>query len=606
MRRGEEDIHHEREKNSNKKKGSEGDSVEEMINNRHATDRKVENRVVDLRKDDGKKKKKKEMKKDEGKDELGFNVVGKEAVNGKDLVGGENKKRKHEHTNNGKAQENVVEFKFTKDEKNRKKEKRNKVKKDECRDDADYKENEHKKVPDQNCYVGERNNVKNLEISKDEESGNKTKLESTKDEKKKRKTKEKRNKDKEYLSSPSAEILKDKELGKDKEIKEWKSTEKEECTDIKDLDGGDKKNKKNNKKGKKDKEGGEKKGKRSIANGKEVGKGKDDRDGIENIEYAEKRRNKGKKDEKEIKACLQEILTEKLNEEGNLIMEDEEVLGNEDNEGLSSKTKRNMEKDVFGIETEKTDKKKRKKTKTVKDVSEGEVDKGVPRTKKRTEGADLSRNSQHKGTPKRVRFSGHVEVFPTPDVANQGKKNKKKDLVQGKRFSLEEDEMVKEAVSNYIKGCALRDMSILQDLEGLFVMRLRGAALPWRPHESIYYRAHILFERAEVRAWTPEEYELIRRVHEERGSDWKALADVLGKHRFHVKDTWRRIKLPNMKKGRWSQEEYQSLFDLVNMDLRMKAFEEKKSKHGMLRDNICWGAISDKLSTRIVSACCEK
>ncbi|KAL7238131.1 hypothetical protein ACSBR2_004265 [Camellia fascicularis] len=42
------------------------------------------------------------------------------------------------------------------------------------------------------------------------------------------------------------------------------------------------------------------------------------------------------------------------------------------------------------------------------------------------------------------------------------------------------------------------------------------------------------------------------------------------------------------------------------MDLRMKAYEEKKSKHGMLRDNISWGAISDKLLTRSDKVCCEK
>ncbi|KAF9621824.1 hypothetical protein IFM89_028412 [Coptis chinensis] len=86
----------------------------------------------------------------------------------------------------------------------------------------------------------------------------------------------------------------------------------------------------------------------------------------------------------------------------------------------------------------------------------------------------------------------------------------------------------------------------------------------------------------------------------------RILADELGKYRIHVKDAWRRMCLPNVKKGRWSQDEYQQLFDLVNMDLRMKISEEKKSKHGMLRDNIAWGAISSKLSTRSFAACCRK
>lgn len=40
--------------------------------------------------------------------------------------------------------------------------------------------------------------------------------------------------------------------------------------------------------------------------------------------------------------------------------------------------------------------------------------------------------------------------------------------------------------------------------------------------------------------------------------------------------------------GPWTQDEYQTLFDLVNMDLRMKAFEEKKTKHGMVRELFCY------------------
>ncbi|KAL3824841.1 hypothetical protein ACJIZ3_020870 [Penstemon smallii] len=62
------------------------------------------------------------------------------------------------------------------------------------------------------------------------------------------------------------------------------------------------------------------------------------------------------------------------------------------------------------------------------------------------------------------------------------------------------------------------------------------------------------------------------------------MADELGKHRWHVKDTWRRIKMRNLNKGPWLQKEYQQLFDL----------------------NICWTAISDKLSTRPQSTCCNK
>lgn len=137
-----------------------------------------------------------------------------------------------------------------------------------------------------------------------------------------------------------------------------------------------------------------------------------------------------------------------------------------------------------------------------------------------------------------------------------------------------------------------------------------GAAFHNRTVKAIYYRAHTLLEYEnesnEKRSWTEEDFELIRNFHEKNGPKWKQLTDALKAHRVHVKDTWRRIKFPNKKMGHWSQDEYQSLFDLVNTDLQAKAFEEKKSKYGMLRDNISWTAISDKLSTRTDAICCTK
>jgi hypothetical protein len=79
----------------------------------------------------------------------------------------------------------------------------------------------------------------------------------------------------------------------------------------------------------------------------------------------------------------------------------------------------------------------------------------------------------------------------------------------------------------------------------------------------------------------------------------------LGKSREQVKSAWRRLKFENAKLGPWSQEEYQTLFNLVNLDLRTKASEPyRKSKHGMLRDNISWDAIAHKLETRNSASCC--
>ncbi|KAJ0017346.1 hypothetical protein Pint_11826 [Pistacia integerrima] len=275
---------------------------------------------------------------------------------------------------------------------------------------------------------------------------------------------------------------------------------------------------------------------------------------------------------------------------------DKNIRDNESNDASG----RNIEGHV--VVGEDSNKEKKKKSKSVKDHSKG-GSKKVPRTKK---GAP-SENSSQKESSKKVSFSDQVEVFTLSDA-----KNSEDGLVRGKRFSREEDEIVKEAVLNYIESHELGEEGLNMVLHCRSHPEVRncwkeiGAALPWRPYVAVYYRAHILFERAENRKWTPEEIELIRKFHEKHGSSWKMLAEALGKHRFHVKDTWRRIRLPNRRKGQWNQEEYQKLFDLVNMDLRMKASEERKSKHGMLRDNISWEAICDKLETRSGPVCCVK
>ncbi|KAK4856821.1 hypothetical protein QYF36_021670 [Acer negundo] len=213
----------------------------------------------------------------------------------------------------------------------------------------------------------------------------------------------------------------------------------------------------------------------------------------------------------------------------------------------------------------------------------------------------MVKNRTQKKSSKKVSFSDDVEVFPPPAC-----------LVHAKRFSEEENEMLKKAVLSYIEAHGFGEEGLEMVLncrshpETKNCWKEIAAALPWRPRESIYYRAHIIFERDENHKWSPEELELVKKFHEKHGSDWKTLASGLGKHRHHVKDAWRRIRFPNRKMGPWSQVEYQNLFDLVNSDLRMRASEEKKSKHGMLRDNISWEAISEKLSTRTNALCCQR
>nr|WRO64683.1 MYB transcription factor protein [Rosa persica] len=263
--------------------------------------------------------------------------------------------------------------------------------------------------------------------------------------------------------------------------------------------------------------------------------------------------------------------------------------------------------------------KKRKKSKSEKhgivedcneDKKKARSNKGSLIAQKSIGGPDDSEKSTPKKASKRVSFADDVEVF-SPSDEHEG-------LVRGKRFSEEEDKIVEEAVLRYIEEHALGDDGLNMVLRCKSHPEVKnhpelkncwkdiGAALPWRPFKSVYYRAHILFERADKRIWTPEEYEEVRKFHKDRGADWRTLGDKLGKHRIHVKDAWRRIKLPNQRKGHWSQEEYETLFDLVNMDLRMKVFEEKKTKHGMLRDNICWETISETLGTRTNAVCSMK
>ncbi|KNA15927.1 hypothetical protein SOVF_093910 [Spinacia oleracea] len=296
---------------------------------------------------------------------------------------------------------------------------------------------------------------------------------------------------------------------------------------------------------------------------------------------------------------------------------------------------------------------KKRKEKSQGCDTEGDANAGLFENNERNETTEPSENTKSHKKAKKVKFSENVEVFPLPDVSSKGKKKKVVDksekkkkvadrsekkkkvadrseekkkvedgseektnvdngLIQGKRFSKEEDEIIQNAVYQFIEDRQLGEEGVEMLMNSKSHRELRGCwkeigeCLPCRPYVAVYYRAHILFQRSEDRKWTEEEVEHVKKFHEKHGPDWKRCSVELGKHRFHVKDVWRRIKLPNRKNGNWSQDEYQNLFNLVNMDLSMKAFTEKKSKHGMLRDNICWEAISEQLTTRSNALCCMK
>ncbi|XP_057441037.1 RNA polymerase I termination factor-like [Lotus japonicus] len=217
--------------------------------------------------------------------------------------------------------------------------------------------------------------------------------------------------------------------------------------------------------------------------------------------------------------------------------------------------------------------------------------------------------------PKRVTFSDQVEVYgdQVEVCGDQVEVCGDDDLVRGKRFTPEEDEKIKEAVSDYIESHGLGDEGLKMILHCMSHPEVRGCwkeigeALPHRPHQSVYYRAHIIYERDEARKWTPEELDFLLKAQDQHGSDWKLIAEALNKHRLHVKDTWRRIRRTNANTGRWSQDEYQRLFDLVNKDLCARAAEDcRKNKHGMLRDNVSWEAISDEFGSRASALCCMK
>ncbi|KAK6920554.1 hypothetical protein RJ641_014232 [Dillenia turbinata] len=254
--------------------------------------------------------------------------------------------------------------------------------------------------------------------------------------------------------------------------------------------------------------------------------------------------------------------------------------------------KRKRKKYECGVVEEDSKVEKRRKAKTVKDGREENFHKGKKRGKETVEMDNVSENPKPKQKSKRVTFSTHVEVFPsstgfemekqkegleqhstslTSEIEEQkegleqhsAEEQVGRERVYRGSFSEEEDAIIKEAVEKYVKEHDLGENLADENPQLRGCWKEIGAALPHRPWVSIYKRAHNLYERDDKREWTTEEYELIQRYHEEHGSDWKTLADALGKHRVHLKDVWRRIKLRNEKRGYWSQDEYQKLFDLA-------------------------------------------
>ncbi|KAI4384392.1 hypothetical protein MLD38_002557 [Melastoma candidum] len=209
-----------------------------------------------------------------------------------------------------------------------------------------------------------------------------------------------------------------------------------------------------------------------------------------------------------------------------------------------------------------------------------------------------------KSASKKVTFAENDEVFTFSDS--------KKDVAVGKRYTKEEDELLKQAVHNYIESHRLGDNGLEMVLhcrshkqKGCW--REISKSLPWRSYRSIYYRAHTLFERAGDKPdWSPEELELVLQHHKKYGPMWKQLAEVLGKYRYDVKNMFRIINHGQLRRGKWTPEELDTLYELVNKDLRMSMNMEKKTHQGIFRDNIAWTALSEQLGTRHFTTCCTK
>ncbi|KAM0822469.1 hypothetical protein ACQ4PT_071470 [Festuca glaucescens] len=221
--------------------------------------------------------------------------------------------------------------------------------------------------------------------------------------------------------------------------------------------------------------------------------------------------------------------------------------------------------------------------------------------------------SQSKNKGKRVSFADSAEVFRIEGRENEeGGSTDESKFVHGQRFTPEEDAILMEAIRDFTEMKQLGEKGLEMIRSPRKHKELRrcwdviGKSLPHRPHNAIYRRARTLLTRSDERKWTQEEKEYIRRFVGKNGTEWKTLAHELGKRPIHVKDTWRRIKSENLKKGSWAQDEYQKLFHLVNLDLRMKAHQIKNPDNRKLRDNISWEAISDKLTTRNHKNCCLK
>ncbi|KAI3843810.1 hypothetical protein MKX03_018007 [Papaver bracteatum] len=198
-----------------------------------------------------------------------------------------------------------------------------------------------------------------------------------------------------------------------------------------------------------------------------------------------------------------------------------EKSGSEAQSGSRSSKKRNREEEVLDVAIGEGKKKKKTRTK---------LDGNIENTKTNIEDVETEnnfgstnehlRNSGSENSSKRVKFASHVEVFPSSDDQDDREENPVIKLVRGKRFTKEEDQIIKDAVHNYIEAHELGEQGLDMILNCKKHPNIRtcwkeiGAALPYRPHRAVYERGHTLLDRGESRKWTEDEKAVILKYNQ--------------------------------------------------------------------------------------------
>ncbi|KAI3994926.1 hypothetical protein MKX01_041335 [Papaver californicum] len=128
-----------------------------------------------------------------------------------------------------------------------------------------------------------------------------------------------------------------------------------------------------------------------------------------------------------------------------------EKSGGEAQSGSRSSKKRNIEEEVLDVAIGEW-KKKKKRTKMDANIENTKGNVGDAETENNfgTTNEHL-RDSDSKKSNKRVKFASHVEVFPSFDDQDDWEENPGNKLVQDKRFTRKEDQIIKDAVHKYIE-----------------------------------------------------------------------------------------------------------------------------------------------------------